>query len=348
MAKRILCIVTTLVFVLVLGGCSNSKSTSNYKVPKYGIQKEEEFRVVYVDVLDNLDNLDNKEFPVGTDVTFDVGSSIDYYGDKIVDFVNENYDLHWIYEPIQVISGDFSNTDYYSYNAFYIPNSGIMYINESPSITINKEEIQYIYVHELIHYLRDINIGTCDFLYSEHDGLGKYTMETLTDLLTIKIFGTEEAEEFFLTKSGYSYSVVGMEILELAIPDLIEYYLKNDMKGLENQYNSISEKYVDMTEVDIENPFMNFLYVVDANQIAYNNLVLAVSMSDNERIQKYFRYQTKYWIGEYELAVLLCRGLDESKKLQAISFYEKMFELEVGNDVDYIQEASEYLKSCLS
>lgn len=346
MVRKVFCIITALVFVLVLGGCSSSET--NYKTPKYGIQKEEEFRLTSLGEADYLERADKEALPERTSMRVKFNEDVDNYGERIVDFINENYNLNWLYEPIEVISADFLNTDYYIYNVFYVPNSGIMYINENPYYDLDEEILQYIYVRELIHYIRDLNVGTSNFIYPNQDALGKYSTGTLTDLLTMKFFGTKEAEEFFLTKSCYSYSTVGMQILELAIPDLMKYYLLNDMKGLEKEYNSIAKKYVDMSKLEIDNPFMNFLYMVDANQIAYKNFLKASSRSNSEDIQKYFKYHSRYLIGVYELALFECRGLSEEDKLLAISFYEKLFEREsTDEEVSNIQEASEYLRSCV-
>lgn len=336
MIKKIFGVMTILIITICLIGCSSSGTDLNLKIPKYGIQQDDEFRVW------NIEETDNGLPFEGKDVSIDIENEIDSYANQIVEYIEQEYNIIWIYESIQVMSADFSNTKFYAYNALYIPKTGIIYINENNKY-IDSKDLKYIYVHELIHYLRDINVGTCNFYFPEYDGLGKYTMEALTDLLTIKIFGTEEAKEFFLTKSSYSYSIVGMEILELAIPELLEYYLKDDMKSLENEYNTLSEKYVDMISVGVTNPFMNFLDVVDATQIAYNNLVLSKTINDYANFNKYSDLYLKYWIGQYELALYECRGLDNNAKKEAITFYEEFLKIELGES-SYLLE---YLDSCL-
>lgn len=346
--RKIFVLILMLCMVSMTFACNSSQSIDK-KVPQYGIQTEDAFKK-WKNVTSKTEEHEDPENVYEIEQQSDFAKDVNSLGTEIVSYINATYSMNWVYEDVVIKIYDFSGTDFEFYNAYYSTNDYILYLNSN--YKCESSGFDYIIAHELIHYIRHLNIGTANFQYEDTKGLGNYMMEALTDLLTIEMYGnTEKVDTFFMNNSGYCYQIVSMKVLKLAIPKLMYYYLENDMKSLENEFNLLASKYVDFEGTDVENPFINYLDVLDACYGSYIAMCNAYTYNDLLYAIKYAELNNKYIIGQYELSVMLLMESDKSTKKQALSYIENLYRLESevagDNSDEFYSEYLEYLNSCM-
>ena len=346
--KRIFVLILMLCMVSMTFACNSSQSIDK-KVPQYGIQTEEAFKQWKNNTSETVEH-EEPENVYEIEQQSDFAKEVNSLGTEIVSYINATYGMKWAYDDVVIKTYDFSGTDFEFYNAYYSTTDYVLYLNSN--YKFESSGLDYIIAHELIHYIRHLNVGTADFLYEDTNGLGNYMMEALTDLLTIEMYGnTDKVDTFFMNNSSYCYQVVSMKVLKLAIPKLMYYYLENDMKSLENEFNLLSSKYVDFEENDVENPFINYLDVLDACYGSYRAMYNAYTYNDVLYTNKYAEIHNRYIIGQYELSVMLLTEADKNTKKQALSYIENLYRLESESVGDYSDEFYsgylKYLNSCM-
>lgn len=337
--KKICAFFTIICMVIMFSSCEAKESKSKVV---YGVQNDSTFRIWEDTKTEESSDVD---FEVGsTDIDKEIFDRIQVIGENLVKYINKTYDMNWAYEYVPVKMYDFTNTKFAKYNAYYSEPDYAIYLNSNFSFEISG--IDYILAHELIHYIRHLNIGTTNFHYKNTDVLGYYTMEALTELIVIDAFGgTEEVEKFFVNNSAYCYQVTTMKILRMSIPNLIKYYLNNDMSSFEKDFNKLSKKYVDFSGTDVKNHFINYLDIVDASYVAYDAMTNAYLMNDYSYMQYYAQVHQKYLLGQYELSLLLLKDRDNQTKEMALSYIDWMYRTELESEGIYGEENYEYYKN---
>lgn len=338
--KKIFALFITICMAITVVSCSANNSNTKQK-PQYGIQNDETFRLWTKQVVEEQDIYIGEQNSI--EVDSEVFDKVQTMGEKIVNYINNSYNMNWAYEYVPLRLYDFSNTQFKNYNAYYSEKDYILYLNSN--YQFDSYGIDYIIAHELIHYIRHLNIGTTDFQYENTNGLGRYMMEALTDLLTIDVYGgTEDVETFFINNSAYCYQVTTMKILSLAIPKIMEYYLQDDIETLEKEFNALSEKYIEFSNIAVENHFVNYLDVIDASYVSYNAMVNAFYMRNDYYFEKYAKAHHDYELGQYELTLMLLRDSNKETKQKALGYIEYMYIKELESEGIYGEEGYTYYK----
>lgn len=342
--KRIILLFLTICMGFMVA--CNSTQAIEKKIPKYGIQTDDAFRIWNKNIDKTNNNETVPENVLKISENSELGKRIHELGTDIVTYINEVYGTRWVYEYVVIGMYDFSNTEFSKYNAYYSTEDYVLYLNSD--YQYDASGINYIVTHELIHYIRQLNIGTADFQYDNTNGLGNFMMEALTDLLTIELFNeTEDVQKFFINNSSYCYSVVSMQILQLSIPSLMKYYLENDMDSLEKEFNELSNKYVDYTGTTVDNPFINYLDIIDASQVAYNAMSSAY-IANNSAFLQFGKIHHNYELGQYELSLLLLRESETEIKKKAISYINVLYSEEMKNEDESYFEEFIFFESCVN
>lgn len=198
--------------------------------------------------------------------------------DDLCQFMNEEYDANWDYEPILVYVSDVTNnidSDILKYGACYY--QGKIYIDLSLGNEL-EGQLRYIVAHELLHYLYDINTNNYVFALENNQAkgcyVGAYLNEAFIDALARKYMlkNDPDIEQDLLT-SGYKYTRLLVDLMELSIPDLFMYFINNDIAGLQAEIDRCSREKL----VCKDSPFIIWISFLD--EIIVNRDTLDDSLS---------------------------------------------------------------------
>lgn len=335
MKRRISFIITMIMIALLFTSCGVNSETEKI-VPKYGLVGEAEY--MYKNV-DNFSDVVKDSKITVIEASSEEQEQLDNLTEDVVNFLNEEYNIEWKSEKIELYKVDFLQLEGYElYNAIAAPKDRKMYVNT----TLN-ENAKFVEVHELIHCIRYENVGRCEFVMEKGDhALGGYTSEAFTDLITIKYFeskGISGAREFFNINSNYSYTTCALSMLERSIPNEIYYYLTEDMKSFKTDFTKLADKYIEKNE-ELEEEFEAFLTRPDMHMLV-TRLILIEGIEED---------LTKIWtdcvFGNFERVAIMSRDLDEKQKDEILQEVYDLFKSE-GELPEELIEILDYLKSCM-
>ena len=193
---------------------------------------------------------------------------INSMGRDIVRFINQEYDLDWQYEDIEVITVEADE----SFGGWYLHTHKKMVINTNfLAGNVNEQRRiiakDYTIIHELIHAIIDQNRGTPFFYkrYSDNEVIGGYLHEGITELLTedySSSIGIDIRDAYPNgLASSYVFLVYYLRATEVAFEGSIKNILNDEMYKLEEQMEWKTE----------DEAFDKWIFMFDITQMSYLN-----------------------------------------------------------------------------
>lgn len=234
-------------------------------------------------------------------------------GRDVCDFLN-TLGANWKYEEIKAYScsnlNEIAGQDliygvYRNYSIYFYPKT--LNLKESPQKLSNEKK--QIVVHELIHYMQELNdvrnekIG---FMLSNENGqyAGLNVEEFFVDTLALKYM---HASGFYVeTISAYGYGDMAIELLELSIPNVFEYYFNYNVDGLKNEFNNLVKEH---TDFKYDNPFGFWMNTAD---------MIFVSSTVEQAMDLFFICLNS----ELEISAIIC---PKDKKEQYVEIVNKHY-----------------------
>jgi len=219
MKKRFLAIIVLIIFIFT--GCGKQIEEQNLVSIKYF--SDDSYLIQEKHLIDI--NIMWEREPQKLDNIFQ--NSINTLCKDVLEFLNTEFDLNWKTLPIEAYFSNVQSSISGSlvYGACYY--NGKIYIDELlVNEGIDSIRLNYVVAHELLHYLYDINSRVTKFAIQKEDlYVGGFLEEAFVDSL---------ARRYIIAKypnlstnditSGYKYIRLNIDLLELAIPDIFQYF----------------------------------------------------------------------------------------------------------------------------
>lgn len=254
-------VATLMLLVLVLTLCSGCSESAYTKVEMTFAQPHTE-EVIYYNY-----SYEEYEFEKLEAVTAEWQEFLDTNGQALVDFLNEEYGSDWKYEPITAYGVDLSESGInFNIGGIYGPVEDCIYLDadmlsKSPS-ELTAEERGHV-IHEEEHYIRALNTGDVVFGLKKGSGkVGRVFNEAMTNFICYKwliVNGDVDAAQRYW-EDGYATGMFFCQELELIIPDLVVYYLEDDIKSLSKDFNNLAKAHIKSSE---NNMFEAWLWQAD-------------------------------------------------------------------------------------
>lgn len=307
--KKIFFAIIIMVMTVCLCGCDSTK-VQKHTVPVYSDIK-------VGDLYHRTYEVANYDSAVGYAVHGKVDEDVNNLLKEIVYFINQNYQVDYRCKPIETVivqklPEELENTQYIAYyhsEKIYITEDSCAKFNCTVDELINNDQMKGVVVHELIHYVVELNKeNQKPFAYVESRGndkymCGQYLEEGIVDLLAKKFLlstqNTEDSEEFekSINNDGSLYRTIRMqvELLELADIKVIESFLKDDFRKVEKEFNKKTAKYIKNSSSDSFEIFcclMDMAFDKNVQAIGINCTVLA-TFDETSKLSMYMDILSK-------------------------------------------------------
>ena len=220
----------------------------------------------------------------------------------IVLFINDTYNLEWSYDTLPVVIVTDELPEGVSGNC----TNGIIYIRKDASTDL--------IVHELIHFVTEVNRGSYLFCIecndNEHKGFvyGGYIHEAVTQYITEEYMYSRFSIYKTNIRAKYSYFGITtfLEAIEIASPGFVRSFLHGGIEEARIEMDKLAKKY-------IENPSDDFFD-------------LWLAMLDNYQVStyEYQVYDVKSVVASIELANLIC---PEDRKKDELLLFNNMISM---------------------
>ena len=231
--------------------------------------------------------IENPEITGGTPVEANFQTQLDKLGSELVKYINKEYEANWNYTSIPAYVSDVDNYlanigSKISYKAMYQAN-GTIYFDRNffEGMTLEDKQYKMIVAHELTHYLFHSNTGKNDtfHLTKEIDGkeyvLGRFLEEAFVDKIATDFMRTKYHMGENEMASGYSIQRGYINLAELAMPNIMTYFINFDIDGLHKAINEQANKYV----ICKKDAFEVWLKMLDLSYTNQNDAILSEASS---------------------------------------------------------------------
>lgn len=332
--NKVMVLVLTLILAITTTACNGNVA----KEPVYACRYDQ--IMLSTNAIESISD-SFKEDTIINEAEENIQSQVNELSADIAKYINEEYDLNWKSDLIKIYLIDMESIGKEFYNAIFDSKTMAIYVNESFK---DNENFIYIVAHELIHYLRFLNIGKCEFveLIGGEYYLGYYFMESMTDVVAIKYFeslGNENAKKCFYTNSSYCSGDSACFMLEEMIGDGIEkYYLIDDMDTLHSKFNEIAKKTINAGKKDI---FYQFLYQID-------NILIYIMRYAETMDSRYLSEVSHCYYATYETLALMSNLYDDKVKEEMLKDMIELFEIEGTENDEPIKDLVNFVKKSMN
>lgn len=313
--KKIIALILAFCMIFLLSSCTDSEAYEKNNLFYFPIYPT----VVYAPIEESTADVALEASRVLLNVEWQ--TYINNLGKDVCEFLN-TLGANWKYEDIKVYSSNDLNIivknegieGVYRNYAIYLYPKTINLLDSPQNLSNEKKQI---IAHELIHYMRELNNEKIWFLLSNERKEGEYTgiqaEECFVDTLSVKYMKSKGWDGE--TSLAYIYGDMSLELLELSIPNLFEFFFNNDVKGLEDEFNKLVFEHVNF---QYDNPFAYWMCLID----------YVISSST---IEKYASYFQDNFFCELEITASIC---SKEKKEEYVEIVNRYFNIVFKRDLE--------------